>query len=99
MCEDPSSPYRRTGYVLAIEPPRTREELTRRIARALLNRSPIPLGLFEVDRLIEVLVDALADPRWGRGPPAAGEIVSVIVPGYDPKAARRANPGLRRVGF
>jgi hypothetical protein len=98
MCEDPSSPYRLTGYVLAVEPPRTREELTRRIARALLNKSPVPLTIYQVDTLTEVLVEALADPRWGRRP-TAGEVVSELAPGYDPKAARWANSGLRRVGF
>ena len=98
MCEDPSSPYHRTGYVLAIEPPRTREELTRRIARALLNKSPVPLTLYQVETLTEVLVEALADPRWGQRP-TAGEVMSVIVPGYDPKKERWAHSGLRGVGF
>jgi hypothetical protein len=77
-CEDPTSPFKRTGYITALESPRTREELTKRVARALLNRSPVQLTLDDVNRLTEVLVEAVADPRWGRKPTVA-EVMSDIL--------------------
>jgi hypothetical protein len=62
MCEVPSSPYRRTGYVLAIEPPRSREELTLRIGRVLLRDTRMPLD--QIHHLTKTVVEALGDLRW-----------------------------------
>jgi hypothetical protein len=68
-CEDPSSPLKR-GYVTALEPPRTREELTRRIGRVLVQHirgsgeAHLQMKLDEIHYLTEMLVDRLSDPRW-----------------------------------
>lgn len=64
-CVDPSSPLKR-GYVTALEPPRTREELTTRIGRVLVQhvRGHLQMTLDEIHYLTEMLVDRLSDPRW-----------------------------------
>jgi hypothetical protein len=67
-CDDPASPFRKTGYVLAPEQPRTREEMVKRVVRALLNRAPVHLPIDDVKRLTELIVEVAGDPRWGHRP-------------------------------
>jgi hypothetical protein len=67
-CKDPASPFRKTGYILAPEQPRTREEMVKRVVRALLNRAPLRLALDDVKELTELIVEVAGDPRWGYRP-------------------------------